>query len=721
MPLPVRCPTLRNLSAALTIAGLCLLTGSRTLAAPGDESPEGRPGLRPLHVWDEQPDWITSLAFLKDGRHFCAGTYEQLFVFDARDAGAPKPVSLQPGYVKALALSPDGKTLACGHYQTVTLVNATTLAVERTLGEHAGYVTGLAFSPDGRQLATANEAAESESARVFDLASGKVVHALVGHRFPVRAIAFSADGKLIATAAGDEDRVTQPGEVKIWRAAEGKQLNSFSNPKRAATGVAFSPDGKYLASTGFDERVILYDLSKSKAVWFFAGHSRPTNAVLFARGGTLVISASGGRARGNNEVKIWERDSGTELATVSGHSARIDAIALSADESLLATGGYDKRVVVWDVKAILKGDSPQSGPATAKGPAKSLGQSMALSQRRPSKRADSSPHANDAQTVDGSKKDTAKGPIRVGIIGLDTSHCAAFTQVLNDPKAGPDVSGFRVVAAYPRGSADIVSSTERIPEYTKDFQKRGVEIVDSISALLPKVDVVLLETNDGRPHLEQALAVMKAGKPMFIDKPIAGSLADAIAIFEASRHYRVPLFSSSSLRFGTHTLEARNGKIGTVQSCETTSPCQLEKTHPDLFWYGIHGVESLFTVMGTGCKSVRRTTSTATDDVVVGQWEGGRVGTFHGARVKAGYGGKATGTKGTLGVGAYDGYRPLVVAIVQFFRTGIAPVKEDETLEIYAFMEAADESKRQHGAEVTLASVMAKARVEAEKRLRQLQ
>jgi WD40 repeat protein/predicted dehydrogenase len=714
-------------SAAFVIAGLCWLTRSHATAQPGDDSPRKHPAIRPLHVWDDQPDWITALAFLKDGQHFVAGTYEQLLLFDARKAGSPKSEPLPPGYVKSLALSPDGKLLACGHYQTVTLLDAATLAVKRTLGEHPGYVTGLAFSPDGRQLATAGEGDDHESARVFDVASGKMIRVLSGHRFPVRAIAFSADGKRIATAEGDEDRVTQPGEVKVWNAADGKQIYAFTNPKQAATGVAFSPDGKFLASTGFDERVIIYDLAKGKAVSYFPGHSRPTNAVLLARGGALVISASGGRAKGNNEVKIWERDSGTELASMAVHSARIDAIALSADQSLLATGGYDKRVTLWDVKGLLKGDSGQPAPATAKTSTskpspKSSGQSLAQSPPNASKPANSSRSSKGDPKSDDSKKGGAKDPIRVGMIGLDTSHCAAFTQELNNPDAKPDVAGFRVVAAYPRGSADIASSTERIPEYTKDFRKRGVEIVDSIAALLPKIDVVLLETNDGRPHLEQALAVIKAGKPLFIDKPIAGSLADAIAIFEAARQYHVPVFSSSSLRFARQTLEARDGKIGVVQSCETTSPCHLEKTHPDLFWYGIHGVESLFTVMGTGCKSVRRTVSAPTDDVVVGQWDGGRVGTFHGTRSKkAGYGGKATGTKGTLAVGAYDGYRPLVVAIVQFFRTGVAPVKEDETLEIYAFMEAADESKRRHGAEVTLASVMAKARVEAQQRLRQLQ
>ena len=137
-------------------------------------------------------------------------------------------------------------------------------------------------------------------------------------------------------------------------------------------------------------------------------------------------------------------------------------------------------------------------------------------------------------------------PLRVGIIGLDTSHAPAFAKVLNNPKAGPEVANCRVVAAYPKGSPDIESSVSRVPMYTKQLREMGVEIVDSIDALLEKVDVVLLETNDGRPHLKQAIPVFKAGKPMFIDKPIAGSLTDAVAIFELGRYYKTPLFSSST-------------------------------------------------------------------------------------------------------------------------------------------------------------------------------
>jgi len=231
---------------------------------------------------------------------------------------------------------------------------------------------------------------------------------------------------------------------------------------------------------------------------------------------------------------------------------------------------------------------------------------------------------------------------------------------------------------------------------------------------------VLLETNDGRPHLEQVIPVIAAGKPVFVDKPIAGSLADAVAIHRLAARRKVPLFSASSLRFAAGTLAARGGSVGPLTGADTYSPCALEPTHPDLFWYGIHGVESLFTVLGPGCERVTRTTSADTDQVT-GLWGDGRVGTFRGMRRGAsGYGGSAFGEKGIAPVGAFDGYRPLLVAIVDFFRTGASPVTAEETLEIYAFMEAADESKRQGGAPVTIRAVMEKAEAEATKRLAEL-
>ena len=313
--------------------------------------------------------------------------------------------------------------------------------------------------------------------------------------------------------------------------------------------------------------------------------------------------------------------------------------------------------------------------------------------------------------------DAAEPVLKVGIIGLDTSHVTAFTKALNDAKAGPDLANCRVVAAYPKGSPDIESSTSRVPGYVEELKKLDVEIVDSIDALLKRVDCVLLETNDGRPHLEQALPCFKAGKPTFNDKPIAGSLADAMAIFDAAKKHNCPVFSSSSLRFGKSTREVRGGLLGKISRCETSSPANLEKTHPDLFWYGIHGVESLFTVMGTGCETATRRTAADGKIEVVGEWVGGRVGTY---RESKGYVGKAIGDKGEAAVGAYEGYRPLVVEIVKFFRTRQPPVAEAETLEIYAFMEAADESKRRGGEPVELEEMMTKAQPLAAKRLAEL-
>jgi predicted dehydrogenase len=306
-------------------------------------------------------------------------------------------------------------------------------------------------------------------------------------------------------------------------------------------------------------------------------------------------------------------------------------------------------------------------------------------------------------------------PGKIGIIGLDTSHSTAFTKALNDPAAGNSFNGFKIVAAYPRGSNDIKSSTDRIPGYTEEVKKYGVEIVNSVDDLIKAVDFVLLETNDGRLHLEQALPVLKAGKRMFIDKPIAASLADAIAIFNAAEYYKVPVFSSSSLRYITGAKEITEGSIGKVLGADTYSPCSLEKTHPDLFWYGVHGVETLFTVMGTGCKTVSRA-STTDFDLATGTWSDGRIGTFRGIRKgSSGYGGTVFGEKGISVLGKYAGYNPLLEKIIGFFQDGLPPVSSTETLEIFTFMAAADESKAKNGAPVELAKVEEKARKKASK------
>jgi hypothetical protein len=290
--------------------------------------------------------------------------------------------------------------------------------------------------------------------------------------------------------------------------------------------------------------------------------------------------------------------------------------------------------------------------------------------------------------------------LRIGIIGCDTSHVVAFTETLNDPQAKGHIPGGKIVAAYKGGSPDIPSSISHVEGYAKTLQEKyGVKMYDSIEEMCKDVDAVCLESVDGRPHLAQVKPVLQARKPVFIDKPMAASLADVLEIFRLANEAKVPVFSSSSLRFAKDTQAVHNGSIGKVTYAETYGPCELDPHHPDLFWYGVHGVESLFTIMGTGCQTVQRQKTPDGKIEVVGTWSGGRKGIF---REDKNFHGLAKGEKGETAAGSFDGYQPLVAAIMKFFQTGVAPVQPKETIEIIAFMEAADESKKEGGAMVKI-------------------
>jgi len=300
--------------------------------------------------------------------------------------------------------------------------------------------------------------------------------------------------------------------------------------------------------------------------------------------------------------------------------------------------------------------------------------------------------------------------IKVGMIGLDTSHVTAFTKLLNDKSDPHHIPGARVVAAFKGGSPDVESSRTRIDRFTAELKdKWGVEIVDSIEELCKKVDVALLESVDGRPHLSQVRPVFAAKKRVFIDKPFAASYADAREIVRLSRESGTPFFSSSSLRFADD-LQAmkRDEKLGALLGAFTYGPAPTEPHHPDLFWYGIHAVEMLYTLMGPGCESVTRVHADGVD-VVVGKWKDGRVGTMRGIRDgKQDYGAVAFGAKSNLATptSMKSDYRNLLVEIVKFFQTGAPPVPPEETLEIMAFMEAADMSKTRGAAAVMLKEII---------------
>jgi predicted dehydrogenase len=295
--------------------------------------------------------------------------------------------------------------------------------------------------------------------------------------------------------------------------------------------------------------------------------------------------------------------------------------------------------------------------------------------------------------------------IRIGIIGTDTSHVPAFTKLMNGDPAAPDhIAGARVVAAWKGGSRDLPDSVGRVDQFATEIQsKYGVEIVSDIATLLTKVDAVLVSSLDGRVHLEQARPAIAAHKPLFIDKPLAATLEDAREIARLAKEAGVPWFSSSSLRFGAIGAAM---KLPNLTGVMTWGPGPLEPHHTiDLAWYAIHPVELLYTIMGAGCESVTRISGNDAD-VITGRWKDGRLGTVSAVRPYSDYG--AIAFRGRESVeshpkaGQATDYRPLVLEIVKFFQTGKPPVPNEETLEIMAFMDAAQRSKEEGGKPVTL-------------------
>ena len=315
---------------------------------------------------------------------------------------------------------------------------------------------------------------------------------------------------------------------------------------------------------------------------------------------------------------------------------------------------------------------------------------------------------------------TQPPPLRLGMIGLDTSHVVRFTELLNDPSRPDHIAGARVIAAFKGGSPDVEDSATRIERFTAEMRdKWKVELVGSIEELCKKVDAVLLMSVDGRKHLEQVRPVFAAKKPVFIDKPFAGNFQQAYEIVQLGRKSGVPFFSSSSQRYSPEIQWLRrNHTLGDIQGAFTYGPMTLEPHHPDFFWYGIHSVESLYALMGAGCETLTRASSDGAD-VVTGRWKDGRIGIVRGDRKDHTYGAVVFGSKAVItskdavpelaranaNQPQRSSYYGLVSEIMKFLQTKEPPVTPEETLEIMAFMQAADLSKARNGAPVALVEV----------------
>lgn len=286
------------------------------------------------------------------------------------------------------------------------------------------------------------------------------------------------------------------------------------------------------------------------------------------------------------------------------------------------------------------------------------------------------------------------------MIGLDTSHVPAFARLMNSG-TGP----VRITAAVPAGNPEFPLSRDRVVGYTAEVRELGVQIVDSIDELLRCVDGVMLQSVDGRQHLEQVQPVFAAGCPVFIDKPLAASLDDVLAIALLGRQHNVPWFTASAMRYTAGYPELRdNPGIGRIVGCDVYGQCKVMPGHPDLFWYGVHGVDLLYSLLGPGCESLTAVQTEYTEQIT-GIWSDGRVGTFRGIREETGKPGWGTTVFGESDIrhvnAAYD-YEPLVGEISRFFETGRSPVSVEEMIEVFRFLAAAEWSKQDGGSSVPL-------------------
>lgn len=297
--------------------------------------------------------------------------------------------------------------------------------------------------------------------------------------------------------------------------------------------------------------------------------------------------------------------------------------------------------------------------------------------------------------------------MKIGIIGLDTSHVSAFTKFLNGAEGEKVASGARVVVAFPGGSPDMAASRDRVEGFTSELRDTyGVSMVDSPEAVAEASDAILLCSVDGRVHRDQFFSIAGAGKPIFIDKPFASAVSDAEAMADLAARSGTRAFCSSALRFSTALTDVLNPEgPGSAKGADFCGPMAIEPTSPGLFWYGVHTVEMLYASLGTGCRSVVAS-STDDHDCLIGVWDDGRLGTIRGNRTgNNDFNGLLHFAEHTAHIDIATASRPffssLLEAVMDFFNGGESPVPLETSVEMVRFMEAGNRS-RESGKVVSL-------------------
>ncbi len=276
-----------------------------------------------------------SLSFSPDGRRLASTTWES--TVKIWDTTSGEETLTLKGSINRITFSPDGTRLAAADDDGVRVCDSANGNEIFTFKGHTDTVVAVAYSPDGRLVASAGE---DQIARVWDAATGQEIRAWKMHSAPIVSIAFSPDGKRLASTGEDMS-------IKVWDAAARQGPFTLQGHTNAVTGVAFSPDGKRLVTGSRDRTVRVWDATSGQELLALKGHTNSVQRVAFSPDGKRVASADGGRGK-ESEVKVWDAATGQELLSLKGHTDAIVALDFSPDGKQLVSGSFDETLRVWD-------------------------------------------------------------------------------------------------------------------------------------------------------------------------------------------------------------------------------------------------------------------------------------------------------------------------------------------------------------------------------------